>query len=143
MEGFLSGFKLAPKPIKGVELICETHTIISLAGVKSVLAHLTTSRGLAGWLGEAPEFLAHVGTKFEITCGGATALAVITAFVIPSRVVLMVESLGEFDFSIAANQDGTILRVNVSRTTSPPETDAWRESTRVLISKLEKVVKNV
>jgi hypothetical protein len=49
MEGFLSGFSLAPKPLKGVELRVIERRVLSQLPIKDVLLAITTAAGLSSW----------------------------------------------------------------------------------------------
>jgi hypothetical protein len=142
VEGFLSGFKLAPKPLKGVELTVATYSLVTKATIKEVLVSLTSAQGLSSWLGETSQFLAHIGIKFETVVEGESSKCVITTLDLPKRIVFMVEAIGEFDFAISQNTNEVLVALNIRRAVQPSEAKAWKDSLAPMVQRLEKVLRN-
>ena len=142
MEGFLSGFKLAPKPLKGVQLVEVDHAVETQSSIKNVLQSLTTAAGLSAWLGQTTDFLAHVGIKFDTTVAGETSKAVITTLDLPKRIVFMVEAIGEFDFAVHEKGAKVLVKLVVRRAIAPVEAAAWKASIAPTLEALSKVLKN-
>ena len=142
MEGFLSGFKLAPKPLKGVQLVEVAHAVETQGPIKNVLQSLTTATGLSAWLGQTTDFLAHVGIKFDTTVAGETSKAVITTLDLPKRIVFMVEAIGEFDFAVHQKGSKVLVKLVVRRAIAPVEAAAWKASIAPTLEALSKVLKN-
>lgn len=152
MEGFLSGFRLAPKPLKGVELTEVSYQEELQLPIKQVLVAVTTAQGLSGWLGQATEFLAHVGIKFEIAlnntdasaapAGAETSKAVITALDLPKRIVFMVEAIGEFDFRFKVKGAKVLVNLVVRRAVAPAEAAAWQDSLEPVLANLDAYLKS-
>lgn len=140
MEGFLAGFSLAPKPLKGVEVVVFERNISTQRPIKDVLQALSTQAGLNSWLGESSEFFCHVGIKFTVKIAGEESKAVFTTVDIPRKIAFMVEALGEFEFNLSQTGDFVKLGFKVRRAlASGAETD-WSESVQLQINALEKVL---
>lgn len=142
MEGFLSGFKLAPKPLRGVELVGLQRSVSTQLPIKPVLVALTSAKGLTSWLGETTEFIAHVGIKFETIVEGEKSKAVFTTLDLPKRIVFMVEALGEFEFGINEKSGQVLVQINLRRAVAPDLAQAWKKSVEPIFDKLEKILKN-
>lgn len=142
MEGFLSGFKLAPKPLKGVELTVASFSFSTSSSIRQVLISLTSPQGLSSWLGETSQFLAHVGIKFETQIDGQASKAVITSLDLPKRITFMVEAIGEFDFAVSQKNNEVLISLNVRRALEPAEALAWKDSLAPIVEKLEKALSN-
>jgi hypothetical protein len=128
MEGFLSGFSLAPKPLKGVELQVIEKSVVSQLPIKDVLLAITSASGLSSWLGNSTDFLCHVGIKFLVSVDGEESKAVFTTVDLPRRLAFMVEALGEFDFQLVPNSDGVKITLKVRRALVPGAESEWLES---------------
>lgn len=142
MEGFLSGFKLSPKPLQGVTQVIVERKFNAAVPIKETLISLTSASGLSSWLGETKEFISHVGIKFETTVDGEKSKSVITTLDLPKRIVFMVEALGEFDFGISENAKIVQIHVAVRRAVTPDEEIAWKKSIEVILTRLEKALGN-
>lgn len=140
MQGFLSGFKLAPKPLQGVEPISEECSFVTTLPIKQVLAALTSPKGLTSWLGETSDFFAHVGIKFETIIDGQVSQGVITTLDLPNRVVIMIESLGELDCAIRASGQGLKIMLNVRRVIEPVNAEAWKSAIAPVLTRFERVL---
>jgi hypothetical protein len=140
VEGFLAGFSLAPKPLKGVELCVVERKLSTSMPIKAVLQTISTHQGLTGWLGQSSEFLCHVGIKFNVTVEGEESKAVFTSVDIPRAIVFMVESHGEFEFNFA--QAGAIVNVTlkVRRALEPGGQSDWTEKINRLLTSFEAAV---
>lgn len=141
MEGFLSGFSLAPKPLKGVELQVIEKSVVSQLPIKDVLLAITSASGLSSWLGSSTDFLCHVGIKFLVSVDGEDSKAVFTTVDLPRRLAFMVEAIGEFDFQLVPNSDGVKIKVKVSRALAPGAELEWAESVHKYFSAFEGVMK--
>jgi hypothetical protein len=128
VEGFLAGFSLAPKPLKGVDLQVVESAFSSKLPIKDVLKVLTTSDGLSSWLGASTEFLCHVGIKFSVIVDGEDSKAVLTTVDLPRKLAFMVEALGEFEFQLLQSAGGVELGLKVRRALSPDAASAWFEA---------------
>ena len=142
MEGFLSGFSLAPKPLKGVELRVIERTIVSHRPIKDVLLAITTASGLSSWLGQSTDFLCHVGIKFLVSVDGEESKAVFTTVDLPRRLAFMVEAVGECDFQLALAADTVKIELKVSRALAPGAESEWIESVQKRLSAFEAVLKH-
>ena len=142
MEGFLSGFSLAPKPLKGVELKVIESSFMSQLPIKDVLLAITTASGLSSWLGQSADFLCHVGIKFAVTVDGEESKAVFTTVDLPKRLAFMVEAIGEFDFQLAVAPGSVNIKLKVSRALAPGAESEWVESVHKHLSAFEGVVKS-
>ncbi len=142
MEGFLSGFSLAPKPLKGVELRVIERTVASQLSIKDALLAITTASGLSSWLGKSTDFLCHVGIKFLVSVDGEESKAVFTTVDLPRRLAFMVEAIGEFDFQLAVTSDTVNIKLKVSRALAAGEEAQWVESVQKYLSGFEAVMKN-
>ena len=142
MEGFLSGFSLAPKPLKGVELRVIERTVVSQLSVKDALLAITTASGLSSWLGKSTDFLCHVGIKFLVSVDGEESKAVFTTVDLPRRLAFMVEAIGEFEFQLALAADTVNIKLKVSRALAPGAESEWIESVQKLLSAFEAVLKH-
>ena len=140
MEGFLAGFSLAPKPLKGVEVFVVERNISTQRPIKDVLQALSTQAGLNSWLGESSEFFCHVGIKFTVKIAGEDSKAVFTTVDIPRKIAFMVEALGEFEFNPSQTGDYVNLTIKVRRALSPGTETAWTEDAKRIVSALEKVL---
>jgi len=140
MEGFLSGFSLAPKPLKGVELQVIEKSVVSQLPIKDVLLAITSASGLSSWLGSSTDFLCHVGIKFLVSVDGEESKAVFTTVDLPRRLVFMVEAIGEFDFQLVSNSEGVKIKVKVSRALAPGAEGEWAESVHKYFSAFEGVM---
>lgn len=143
MSGFLSGFKIAPKPLKGVQTFSAKTTIHTKLALREVLTAITSARGLSSWLGETGEFFAHVGIKFQTNVNGEVSNSVITGLDLPKRVVFIVESIGEFDFVISTSAEKVSIDLTVQRAMVPAESKSWNSSLLPIFQKLETVLINV
>lgn len=141
MEGFLSGFSLAPKPLKGVELQVIEKSVVSQLPIKDVLLAITSASGLSSWLGSSTDFLCHVGIKFLVSVDGEDSKAVFTTVDLPRRLAFMVEAIGEFDFQLVSNSEGVKIKVKVSRALAPGAELEWAESVHKYFSAFEGVMK--
>ncbi len=141
MEGFLSGFSLAPKPLKGVELQVIEKSVVSQLPIKDVLLAITSASGLSSWLGSSTDFLCHVGIKFLVSVDGEDSKAVFTTVDLPRRLAFMVEALGEFDFQLVSNSESVKIKVKVSRALAPGAELEWAESVHKYFSAFEGVMK--
>ena len=139
MEGFLAGFSLAPKPLKGVELKVVESAFSSTLPIKDVLQALTTSDGLSSWLGESTEFLCHVGIKFSVTVDGEDSKAVFTTVDLPRKLAFMVEALGEFEFQLHQSSGGVEIGLKVRRAVSPDAAAKWSETVETRVAALKVV----
>jgi hypothetical protein len=137
VEGFLAGFSLAPKPLKGVEVFVVERSISTKSPIKEVLQALSTSSGLASWLGQTSEFLCHVGIKFTVMVDGEASKAVFTSVDIPRAIVFMVEALGEFEFNLSQSRDAVLVNLKVRRALAPDAEVAWAENVNQRASALE------
>jgi hypothetical protein len=137
VEGFLAGFSLAPKPLRGVELFVVEHKISSQLPIKSVIQAVSTQAGLNDWLGESSEFLCHVGIKFSVSVSGEDSKSVFTTVDIPRKIVFMVEALGEFEFNLSPNGARVNLEIKVRRALAPSLETAWAENIKQLLGALE------
>jgi hypothetical protein len=142
MEGFLSGFSLAPKPLKGVELRVIERTIVSHLSSKDALLAITTASGLSTWLGKSTDFLCHVGIKFLVSVDGEESKAVFTTVDLPRRLAFMVEAIGEFEFQLALAADTVNIKLRVSRALAPGEEAQWVESVESRLAAFESVMTN-
>ncbi len=142
MEGFLSGFSLAPKPLKGVELKVIESSFVSQLPIKDVLRAVTTASGLSSWLGQSTDFLCHVGIKFLVSVYSEDSRAVFTTVDLPRRLTFMVEAIGELDFQLAVAADTVNVKLRVSRSLAPGEEAQWFESVQKHLSAFEAVMKN-
>lgn len=142
MEGFLSGFSLAPKPLKGVELKVIESSFMSQLPIKDVLLAITTASGLSRWLGQSTDFLCHVGIKFAVSVEGEESKAVFTTVDLPKRLAFMVEAVGEFDFQLAVTTGTVNIKLKVSRALAPGAESEWVDSVHKHLSALEAVMKN-
>lgn len=142
MEGFLSGFSLAPKPLKGVELRVIERTIVSQLSIKDALLVITTASGLSSWLGKSTDFLCHVGIKFLVSVDGEESKAVFTTVDLPRRLAFMVEALGELEFQLALAADTVNIKLKVSRALAPGLEGEWVESVQKHLSAFEAVMKS-
>ncbi len=142
MEGFLSGFSLAPKPLKGVELRVIERTIVSQLSNKDALLAITTASGLSSWLGKSTDFLCHVGIKFLVSVDGEESKAVFTTVDLPRRLAFMVEAIGEFEFQLALAADTVNIKLKVRRALAPGQEVQWVESVQKLLSAFEAVMKS-
>jgi hypothetical protein len=142
VEGFLSGFSLAPKPLKGVELRVIEGSVVSLLPIKDVLLAITTAEGLSRWLGQSTEFLCHVGIKFAVTVGEEGSKAVFTTVDLPRRLAFMVEALGEFEFQMAQVADGVQVNLKVRRALEPGAEVEWSIAIQERLSAFEGVMQN-
>ncbi len=143
MEGFLSGFSLAPKPLKGVELKVIETSVVSHLPIKDVLLAITTASGLSSWLGQSTDFLCHVGIKFLVSVDGEESKAVFTTVDLPRRLTFMVEAIGEFDFQLALAPDTVNIKLKVSRALVPGAETEWVEAVQKHLSAFEAVMKSV
>lgn len=143
MEGFLSGFSLAPKPLKGVELKVIETSVVSHLPIKDVLLAITTASGLSSWLGQSTDFLCHVGIKFLVSVDGEESKAVFTTVDLPRRLTFMVEAIGEFDFQLALAPDIVNIKLKVSRALVPGAETEWVEAVQKHLSAFEAVMKRV
>jgi hypothetical protein len=141
MEGFLSGFSLAPKPLKGVELQVIEKSVVSQLPIKDVLLAITSASGLSSWLGNSTEFLCHVGIKFLVSVDGEESKAVFTTVDLPRRLAFMVEALGEFDFQLVSNSDGVKITLKVRRALAPGSEGEWFEALQKHLLAFEGVMK--
>jgi hypothetical protein len=141
MEGFLSGFSLAPKPLKGVELQVIEKSVVSHLPIKDVLLAITTASGLSSWLGSSTDFLCHVGIKFLVSVDSEESRAVFTTVDLPRRLAFMVEAIGEFDFQVALAADVVNIKLKVSRALAPGAEVEWAESVQKYLSAFEGVMK--
>lgn len=142
MEGFLAGFSLAPKPLKGVELKVVESTFSSNLPIKDVLQVLTTSDGFSSWLGESTEFLCHVGIKFSVTVDGEDSKAVFTTVDLPRKLAFMVEALGEFEFQFHQSSACVQIGLKVRRASSPDAAVTWSETVETRVAALKSVLAN-
>ena len=142
MEGFLSGFSLAPKPLKGVELKVIESSVVSHLPIKDVLLAITTASGLSSWLGQSTDFLCHVGIKFLVSVKGEESKAVFTTVDLPRRLAFMIEAIGEFDFQLALAADKVNIKLKVSRALAPGAEAEWVESVQKHLSDFEAVMKH-
>lgn len=142
MEGFLSGFSLAPKPLKGVELKVIESSVVSHLPIKDVLLAITTASGLSSWLGQSTDFLCHVGIKFLVSVDDQDSKAVFTTVDLPRRLTFMVEAIGEFDFQLALAEDTVNIKLKVSRALAPGAETEWVESVQKHLSDFEAVMKH-
>jgi uncharacterized protein YndB with AHSA1/START domain len=140
MEGFLTGFQLTPKPIKGLVLTEVSKEISIAAPIKNILSKITTGPGLSKWLGTTSTFTAHVGIKFTTEVADEKSKGVITALDLPRRVVFMIEALGEFDFGIKTKESTVILKVKVRRSVLPAEVNNWHTTAEKILNQLESAV---
>jgi hypothetical protein len=140
VEGFLAGFSLAPKPLKGVEVVVFERNISTQLPIKDVLQALSTQGGLNSWLGESSEFFCHVGIKFTVKIAGEDSKAVFTTVDIPRKIAFMVEALGEFEFNLSQTGNIVKLGLKVRRALAPGAETAWTESVQLQINALEKVL---
>jgi hypothetical protein len=140
VEGFLAGFSLAPKPLKGVEVVVFERNISTQRPIKDVLQALSTQAGLNSWLGESSEFFCHVGIKFTVKIAGEESKAVFTTVDIPRKIAFMVEALGEFEFNLSQTGDFVKLGLKVRRALAPGAETDWSESIQLQINALEKVL---
>jgi hypothetical protein len=143
MEGFLSGFSLAPKPLKGVELQVIEKSVVSHLPIKDVLLAITTTSGLSSWLGSSTDFLCHVGIKFLVSVDGEESKGVFTTVDLPRRLVFMVEAIGEFDFQLALAADTVNIKLKVSRALAPGAETEWVEAVQRHLSAFGAVMKSV
>jgi hypothetical protein len=141
VEGFLAGFSLAPKPLKGVDLFVVEHKLSTKLSIKEVLQAISTPQGLTGWLGQASEFLCHVGIKFTVIVEGEESKAVFTTVDIPRVIVFMVEALGEFEFNLTQVGDTTQVTLKVRRALAPGADGEWTEEVARRVNALEGVLK--
>lgn len=137
MEGFLAGFSLAPKPLKGVDLFVVEHKISTQLPIKDVIQAISTQAGVTSWLGESSEFLCHVGIKFNVSVAGEHSKAVFTTVDIPRKIAFMVEALGEFEFNLSTNGPQVHLITTVRRALAPGAETAWTDSISPLLGALE------
>ena len=142
MEGFLSGFSLAPKPLKGVELRAIETSVVSHLPIKDVLLAITTASGMSSWLGQSTDFLCHVGIKFVVSVYGEDSKAVFTTVDLPRRLTFMVEAIGEFDFQLAVAANTVKINLKVSRALTPGAEAEWVESVQKHLSDFEAVMKS-
>jgi hypothetical protein len=142
VEGFLAGFSLAPKPLKGVELFVVERKLSTTLPIKEVLQTISTHQGLTSWLGHTSEFLCHVGIKFNITIDGEESKAVFTAVDIPRAIVFMVESLGEFEFNLLQSGPTLNVTLKVRRALVPGTQRDWAEQIDRRVTAFEAAVKN-
>jgi hypothetical protein len=141
MDGFLAGFSLAPKPLKGVKLFVIEHSLSTKLPIKQVLQRFSTPAGLSSWLGQSSDFLCHVGIKFNISIDGEGSKAVFTSVDIPRRIVFMVEALGEFELYFSQSRDNVLVALKVCRSLAPDAEAAWVENVNQRVSALESVMK--
>lgn len=141
MEGFLAGFSLAPKPLKGVELKVTESSIQTELPIKDVLLAMTTASGLSSWLGHSTDFLCHVGIKFSVNVDGEESKAVFTTVDLPRRLAFMVEALGEFEFQLLQMADGVKINLKVRRAVNPGAESSWAESINQRLAAFEGVMK--
>lgn len=141
MEGFLAGFSLAPKPLKGVELKVVEATSLSHLPIKDVLQALTTTSGLTSWLGQASEFQCHVGIKFSVAVAGQESKAVFTTVDLPRRLAFMVEDLGEFEFQLLSVSEGVKIGIKVRRALAPDAEAVWVETIQNRLDAFEGVMR--
>jgi hypothetical protein len=142
MEGFLSGFSLAPKPLKGVDLKVIESSVVSHLPIKDVLLAITSASGLSSWLGESTEFLCHVGIKFSVAVAGEDSKAVFTTVGLPRRLAFMIEALGEFDFQLVSSADGVQVNLKVRRALAPGAELEWAAAIQERVSAFESVMRN-
>lgn len=142
MEGFLSGFKLSPKPLQGVTQVTLRRKFNAAVPIKETLISLTSGHGLSSWLGETDEFISHVGIKFETTVDGEKSKSVITTLDLPKRIVFMVEALGEFDFGISEKAKIVQVNLTVRRAVTPDQEIAWKKAIELILTRLEKALGN-
>ncbi len=142
MEGFLAGFSLAPKPLKGVDLKVAESSFSSNLPIKDALKLLTTSDGLSSWLGASTEFLCHVGIKFSVTVDGEESKAVFTTVDLPRKLAFMVEALGEFEFQLLHSVAGVEIGLKVRRAVSPDAAAAWSDAVETRVAALKAVLAN-
>jgi hypothetical protein len=140
MEGFLGGFSLAPKPLRGVEVFVVEHSLSTQLPIKEVLQKFCTPAGLTSWLGQSSDFVCHVGIKFNVAVDGEESKAVFTRVDVPRVIVFMVEALGEFEFNLSQSPDKVSVSVKVRRALAPEVAPAWTENVNQLISALESVM---
>lgn len=140
MEGFLSGFKLSPKPLQGVTQAAVKRKVVAGVALKEALVALTSAEGLSSWLGETEKFISHVGIKFETTVDGEKSKSVITTLDLPKRIVFMVEALGEFDFAISEKTKAVQVELTVRRAVTPDQQNSWKDSVEQILARLEKVL---
>lgn len=142
MEGFLTGFAMTPKPLKGVEAQEIRFGIKSDLSIKQVLKAITTHEGLSSWLGETGKFIAHVGIKFETTIGDTKSKCVITALDIPKLIVFMVSGVGELKFSVSEKGQNTEVELVITWAVAQADVKVWKELVESITSKLEIALKN-
>jgi uncharacterized protein YndB with AHSA1/START domain len=140
MEGFLAGFTLAPKPLKGVTVFAVEHTMSTSLSIRDVLIALTTPDGLASWLGEVSEFACHVGVKFSVEVENESSSALFTSVDLPRGVVFMVEALGEFEFSLIESAGLVKIILKVRRALASGAEAAWTQNIDRLAAVLEGVM---
>ena len=139
MEGFLKGFTISPKPIRGLESRVIDEIFYTDMPIRELLIALTSAAGLASWLGVTEEFIPHVGIKLKTKINDQELQGVITAFELPKRIVFVFEQLGELNFEIKQSASQTTVGLKVSRSLLPSEEQGWLEMVNQVLVSLRSV----
>jgi hypothetical protein len=120
------GFAASPKPDPKKTLIDTELVIISTGTIAKALAPFITQSGIEGWLGTFRRFDFRTGAKLKYVSNDQDYGASYSMILLPKRVVLVTESVGEVDVRLSEGSGEITLTIRLRFALLPNQIKAWR-----------------
>lgn len=120
------GFAASPKPDPEKTLNETELVIVSTGTIAKALAPFITQDGLEGWLGTCRKFDFRTGAKLKYTSNDQEYGASYSMIVLPKRIVLVTESLGEVDTRFSQGSEDVTLTIKIRFALLPNQIKAWK-----------------
>jgi hypothetical protein len=120
------GFAASPRPDPKKTLIDTELVIVSTGTIAKALAPFITQSGIEGWLGPCQKFDFRTGAKIKYTSNDQTFGASYSMIVLPKRIVLVTESLGEVDVRLSEGSGEVTLTIRFRFALLPNQIKGWR-----------------
>jgi|AntAceMinimDraft_6_1070360.scaffolds.fasta_scaffold13052_2 hypothetical protein len=120
------GFAASPRPDPKKTLIDTELVIVSTGTIAKALAPFITQSGIEGWLGPCQKFDFRTGAKIKYTSNDQKFGASYSMIVLPKRIVLVTESLGEVDVRLSEGSGEVTLTIRFRFALLPNQIKGWR-----------------
>jgi len=127
------GFAQSPQITEGAERLLHELTLTTNIGLDAAAKRIFAPASAQAWLGTTTKFVLQPGGKIETSERTITVIEVN----LPKSVTMIADAFGELRIALAKQGSAAVVDIRFSRWALPAETDAFRQATTELCSKLE------
>lgn len=120
------GFAASPKPDPKKTVIDTELVIVSIGTIAKALAPFITHSGIDSWLGTFRKFDFRTGAKLKYVYNEQEYGASYSMILLPKRVVLVTESVGEVDIRLSEKSEEVTVTIRFRSALLPNQIKGWQ-----------------